>query len=51
MINNIPMNAAIGSTCDISPLLSFRFWQPIYYIHDDSYFPKDSTKERGVGNI
>ena len=41
------MNLATGSTCDISPLLRFRFWQPVYYMHDDSDFPKDSTEERG----
>ena len=25
VINNVPMNLATGSTCDISPLLRFRF--------------------------
>ena len=34
------------STCDISLLLGFRFSQPVYYIHNDSDFPEDSTGER-----
>ena len=47
VINNVPMNLATGSTCDISPLLRFRFWQPVCYMHDDSDFPGDSPEERG----
>ena len=41
------MNAATRSMCDISPLLFFCFWQPVYFIHDDSDFPSESTEERG----
>ena len=41
------MNAATGSTCDISPLLRFHFWQPVYFKLDDSSFPSDSTEETG----
>ena len=47
VIDNVPMNLATGSTEDISPLLRFRYWQPVYYMNDDSDFPSDSTEERG----
>jgi hypothetical protein len=30
-----------GSTNDISPLLCFHFWEPVYYKLDDSDFPSD----------
>ena len=46
-IDNVPLNAATGSTCDISPLLRFRFWQPVYFMHEDSDFPSESKEERG----
>ena len=32
---------------DISPLLHFSFWDPIYYKLDDSDFPLGSTEGRG----
>ena len=32
---------------DISPLLHFSFWDPVYYKLDDSDFPSESTKGRG----
>ena len=32
---------------DISPLLHFSFWDPVYYKLDDSDFPSDSTEGRG----
>ena len=44
-VNNVPLTAAIGSTCDISLLLRFRFYQPLCYERDDSSFPSDSTEE------
>ena len=46
-IKNVPLNAATGSTCDISPLLRFHFYQPVYYILDDSNFPSESTEAYG----
>ena len=46
-INNVPFNAATGSTCDISPMLRFYFCQPVYYKMDDSSFPSDSTEAYG----
>ena len=46
-INNVPLNAAAGSTCDISPLLRFSFYQPVCYKQDDSNFPSDSAEAYG----
>ena len=45
--SNIPINADAGSTCNVSPLLRFHFWQPIYFNSDYSRFPSDSTEETG----
>ena len=45
--NNVPLNAATGSTCDISPLLRFSFYQPVYYKQDDSTFPSESAQAYG----
>ena len=42
-----PLEALEGSTPDISPLLHFSFWDPVYYKLDDSDFPSGSTKGRG----
>ena len=42
-----PLEALEGSTPDISPLLHFSFWDPVYYRLDDSDFPSDSTEWRG----
>ena len=42
-----PLEALEGSMPDISPLLHFSFWDPVYYKLDDSDFPSDSTEGRG----
>ena len=42
-----PLEALEGSTPDISPLLCFSFWDPVYYKLDDSDFPSGSTEGRG----
>jgi hypothetical protein len=36
-----------GSTNNISPLLCFHFWEPVYYKFDDSDFPSDSREKCG----
>ena len=46
-LKNIPINAATGSTCDISPLLRFHFWQPIYFNAEDKGFPSTTTETLG----
>ena len=46
-INSVPLTRAYGSTKDISPLLRFRWWEPIYYKLDDSSFPSDTREGLG----
>jgi hypothetical protein len=46
-IDDIPIQLSMGSTNDISPLLCFHFWEPVYYKLDDSDFPSDSRKKCG----
>ena len=46
-IKAVPIQKLTGSTPDISPLLRFYWWQPVYYKLDDSDFPSDSTELRG----
>ena len=50
-IKNIPINVATGSTCDMSPLLRFHFWQHAYFNAEDKGFPSKpaETKGRFVG--
>jgi hypothetical protein len=36
-----------GSTLDISPLLSFHWWEPVYFKLDDAIFPSNSRERRG----
>jgi hypothetical protein len=46
-IDDIPIHLSTGSTNDISPLLCFHFWKPVYYNLDNSDFPSDSREKRG----
>ena len=46
-INAVPLQVATGSTPDISPLLRFQWWEPVYYKIDDSDFPSDSREKLG----
>jgi hypothetical protein len=46
-VNAIPMQCIKGSTPDISPLLRFSWYQPVYYKVDDSSFPSGTREERG----
>jgi hypothetical protein len=43
----IPLQVLTGSTPDISPLLFFKFYEPVYSNLDDSDFPSDTREERG----
>jgi hypothetical protein len=51
LIWRTPMEILTGSTPDISPLisplLSFRWWEPVYFKLDDASFPSDSREPRG----
>jgi hypothetical protein len=46
-VDDIPICMYTSSTNDISPLLCFHFWEPVYYKLDDSDFPSDSREKRG----
>jgi hypothetical protein len=45
--NGTPLEILTGSTPDISVLLQFHFWEPIFYCLEDATFPSDGTKQRG----
>ena len=42
-----PMQMLTGSTSDISILLQFRFYQPVYFSHPESKIPSNSTELKG----
>ena len=42
-----PLQHATGSTPNISPLLWFTWYKPVYYKVDDSAFPSESREELG----
>jgi hypothetical protein len=46
-VDDIPIRMSTGSTNDISPLLCFHFWEPVYYKFDDSDFLSDSREKCG----
>ena len=46
-IETVPLQKLKGSTNDISPLLRFYFYEPVYYKVDDSDFPSESRERRG----
>jgi hypothetical protein len=43
----VPLQLLTGSANDISPLLFFKWYEPVYYKLDDSDFPSDLKKKRG----
>jgi hypothetical protein len=47
VVDDIPIRMSTGSTNDISPLLCFHFWEPVYYKLDESDFPSDSREKHG----
>jgi hypothetical protein len=46
-VDDIPICMSTGSTNDISPLLCFHFWEPVYYKLDDSDFLSNSREKHG----
>ena len=48
-IKNVPLTLLLGSTVDISVLLRFYFWQPVYYKQVEASFPSDSKE--GLGHM
>ena len=43
----IPMRVLTGTTPDISPILRFSFYQPVYFAVNEPSFPSDSREARG----
>ena len=43
----VPLQMLTGQVVDISPMLAFSFWEPVYYKVDDSSFPSENTEKRG----
>ena len=46
-IDAVPLQQLTGSTPDISPLLRFWYWEPVYYKVDDSDYPSESRERKG----
>jgi len=46
-IKAVPLQRLTGSTPDISPILSFQWWEPVYYKLDDLSFPLDLPEAKG----
>jgi hypothetical protein len=46
-LGDIPLQCAEGSTKDISPLLPFYLWEPVYFKVDDAPFPSIFRRELG----
>jgi hypothetical protein len=47
VIQSTPLRQAYGTDNDISPLLYFSFYEPVYYLVDEATFPSDSKELRG----
>jgi hypothetical protein len=47
VIQSTPLRQAYGTDNDISPLLYFSFYKPVYYLVDEATFPSDSKELRG----
>ena len=46
-IKGVPLQRLNGSTNDISPILCFRFFEEVYYMHDDNKFPSETVEGHG----
>ena len=42
-----PTQVACGTIPDVSALLHFRWWEPVYYLDDDGQFPSESKEKLG----
>ena len=47
VIQSTPLCQAYGTNNDISPMLYFSFYEPVYYLVDEATFPSDSKELRG----
>jgi hypothetical protein len=47
VIQSTPLRQAYGTDNDISPMLYFSFYEPVYYLVDETTFPSESKELRG----
>jgi hypothetical protein len=47
VIKSTPLHQAYGTDNDISPMLYFSFYEPVYYLVDETTFPSKSKELRG----
>jgi hypothetical protein len=47
VIQSTPLRQAYGTDNDISPMLYFLFYEPVYYLVDETTFPFESKELRG----
>jgi hypothetical protein len=47
VIQSTPLRQAYGTDNDISPMLYFLFYKPVYYLVDETTFPSESKELRG----
>jgi hypothetical protein len=47
VIKSTPLHQAYGTDNDISPMLYFLFYEPVYYLVDETTFPSESKELRG----
>jgi hypothetical protein len=47
VIQSTPLCQAYGTDNDISPMLYFSFYEPVYYLVDETTFPSKSKELRG----
>src|SRR5687768_3712094 len=45
--NAIPIQVLTGATPDISAILQFNFYEPVYYKTEESHFPSMSNEKSG----
>jgi len=43
----IPLTVLLGVTIDVSPLLRFSWYQPVFYANDNATFPSDTKESFG----
>jgi hypothetical protein len=46
VIQSTPLRQAYGTDNDISPMLYFSFYEPVYYLVDETTFPSESKELR-----
>jgi hypothetical protein len=41
---DVPLSILLGVTVDVSPLMRFHWYQPVFYAVDDALFPSSSKE-------